>query len=271
MALAAPHEKTRERVFRNLAIALSKDPTGVVTPIDVLSMLVQMIETFGGLRGPEKKALVIRTFEDIVSGHDGVLGTDADLLPPDVVQGMRVMLESNLITSIIDVVCAATVGRVISGISLTAQLSFALCKCAQSCCEVLSSGFCCPASASASASAAVCRKAARAPDGADALTVSHNVARESAAGDADLDSTDALTAPLLQHIHIRPMHHPPCPISQAQQDRWVAACMTAPHTRSVLRRTQSLLPPRGRSPHPLSGRRWGGAADICRNQSAQSI
>jgi hypothetical protein len=255
VAAGAPPEKTRERVFRNLAIALAKDPALVVTPMDLLSILVQMIETFGGLRGPDKKALVIRTFEDIVSGHDGVLGTDADLLPPEVVQGMRVMLESNLITSIIDVVCAATVGRVISGISVTAHLSYALCQCARSCCVLLYPGCCCRAST------------AQQLDHTPAL--GHTVASDAAMGDDD-GSLDALQAPLLQHIPIRPPGHqatPPQPaaISQAQQDQWVAACMTAP-TLSALRRTQSF--PRGSTSRPLPE---GGAAYFCRRQSAQSI
>jgi hypothetical protein len=94
----------RERVLKNAATKLAMDDFNVDNALDVLKLLIQLSDKYYTLSGKQKKQLVISVFEDLASGPDGILGTGDDLLPQYVVYSMRVMIESNLVESTIDLI-----------------------------------------------------------------------------------------------------------------------------------------------------------------------
>jgi hypothetical protein len=92
----------RERVLHNAATKLAMSDFSVDSALDVLKLLIQLSDKYYTLSGMQKKQLVISVFEDLASGPDGVLGTADDLIPQYIVYSMRVMIESNLLESTID-------------------------------------------------------------------------------------------------------------------------------------------------------------------------
>lgn len=81
------------------------------TPFDVLKSLVNIVEGFSNLTGEEKKTIVIQTLEDITAGSDGVLGSDDDLIPRYILDGLELLIRSNMISATIDLVCEATLAK----------------------------------------------------------------------------------------------------------------------------------------------------------------
>lgn len=73
--------------------------------IDAIKSLLTFINEYDDLSIKEKKELLVSLLEDIASGKDGVLDTDDDVLPYSVVEGIRLLIDTNLIPSIIDLVC----------------------------------------------------------------------------------------------------------------------------------------------------------------------
>lgn len=54
------------------------------------------------LTGAQKKALLVSALERIAHGPDGIPGTSDDILPPLVVHGLKVLIESEMIGDLID-------------------------------------------------------------------------------------------------------------------------------------------------------------------------
>ncbi len=109
-----------ERVYKNFVNHVMKKDMHIETPYDVLKSLVYIVEGFNNLTGEEKKTIVIQTLEDITAGTDGVLGSDDDLIPPHVLQGLELLIKSNMISSTIDLVCEATLAK--TGMTITCYI-----------------------------------------------------------------------------------------------------------------------------------------------------
>ncbi len=120
-----------ERVYKNFVNHVMKKDMHIETPYDVLKSLVYIVEGFNNLTGEEKKAIVIQTLEDITAGEDGVLGSDDDLIPRHVMDGLELLIRSNMISSTIDLVCEATLAK--TGMTITCYfykiLTFIFCCC----------------------------------------------------------------------------------------------------------------------------------------------
>lgn len=120
-----------ERVYKNFVNHVMKKDIQIDTPYDVLKSLVYIVEGFNNLTGEEKKTIVIQTLQDITAGDDGVLGSDDDLIPRHVMDGLELLIRSNMISSTIDLVCEATLAK--TGMTITCYfykiLTFLFCCC----------------------------------------------------------------------------------------------------------------------------------------------
>jgi hypothetical protein len=125
-------ESIRSRVLQNATKRLACEDFKTESALDVLKLLMQMMDKYKHLSGSQKKDIVIRTFEDIAAGKDGILGTADDLIPAYVLTGMRIMIESELVERTIDVIYEATIGKVLQTYSLTSSIYS--CLCALFCC-----------------------------------------------------------------------------------------------------------------------------------------
>lgn len=120
-----------ERVYKNFVNHVMKKDMHIETPFDVLKSLVYIVEGFNNLTGEEKKAIVIQTIEDITAGSDGILGNNDDLIPLHVLEGLELLIRSNMISATIDLICEATLTK--TGITLSCYiyklLAFIFCTC----------------------------------------------------------------------------------------------------------------------------------------------
>ena len=119
------------RVYQNFANHVAKKDVVMNDAFDALRSLVYIVDGFGSLSGEENKSIVIQTLEDITAGRDGVLYTEDDLLPRHVLEGLKLLIETNMISATIDLICEATHAKI--GFSITWYLckftSFLFCGC----------------------------------------------------------------------------------------------------------------------------------------------
>lgn len=74
----------------------------ILNSIQLLTLLIDEVEKIGNLYGNEKKQYVINTLEEIAKGDDGIIGTDDDIIPEYIYESLKILIESNLISDIID-------------------------------------------------------------------------------------------------------------------------------------------------------------------------
>lgn len=116
-------ETLRDRLLRHVSERLVSPDCKTENALDILKVLMQMVDKYNHLTKQEKKQLIIQLFEDVASGKDGILGTVDDLIPPYAVNGMRVMIESELLDKTIEVIYEATVGNVLQTYSFANKIS----------------------------------------------------------------------------------------------------------------------------------------------------
>jgi hypothetical protein len=73
---------------------------------------MELVEKVPGLDGRGKKECVIAALNELAKGADGIAGTEDDLIPGYVMEGLKFMLLNQVVENIIDVVVAATKGVV---------------------------------------------------------------------------------------------------------------------------------------------------------------
>lgn len=78
-------------------------------PLDIVQYGVTMLVKVTQLNGQQKKALLIAAIELLAKGPDGVPGTPDDviLISPAVVAGLKALVESELLSDLVDMACSA--------------------------------------------------------------------------------------------------------------------------------------------------------------------
>lgn len=96
------------RVYKHFLEKVAHEKIKLENPIDVLRSLWYIVDGFGNLSKDDKKKIVILLIEDIAAGKDGILDTEDDIIPYHILKPIIRMIECDLITSTIDLICEAT-------------------------------------------------------------------------------------------------------------------------------------------------------------------
>lgn len=96
------------RVLLNLVKHLTQLDTPVDTTFDVVHALVHIVGAYHQLGTAQKKHVAVLVLRDIAAGPDSVLGTPDDLLPQHVLAGLTMLIESNLLASVVEVLFDVT-------------------------------------------------------------------------------------------------------------------------------------------------------------------
>ena len=117
-------ESISHRVASNFMERISSKRVEINSGIDVLKCMMQIIETYPMLDGKQKKEIIISTMQDIAAGRDGILGTSDDVIPLFVVHHIQMIVESEILSGAIDVICEATKGLIPINQSTSLMMSF---------------------------------------------------------------------------------------------------------------------------------------------------
>lgn len=70
-------------------------------PMEIIKLLMKMVDVEKVLTGAEKKDLVIKVLQDVCVGKDGISGTEDDIIPEHVVDGIVALIRSGIIDEVI--------------------------------------------------------------------------------------------------------------------------------------------------------------------------
>jgi hypothetical protein len=101
-------EFTKKTVLENLLLAVNRDKIRIQDPIDLIKAIFNIVIRFDSMTLEEKKNIMLETLEAIVVGKDGVLFTQDDLLPRNVIEGLQILIKSNMLFSILDLLYELT-------------------------------------------------------------------------------------------------------------------------------------------------------------------
>jgi hypothetical protein len=106
--LSMKEQHVVSRSYKHFLNSVAKAEVKIENPIDVLKSLWYVIDGFGNMSNEEKKKVLIAAIEDIAAGQDGILNTADDIIPNHVLRGIEIMIECDMITSTIDLICETT-------------------------------------------------------------------------------------------------------------------------------------------------------------------
>lgn len=96
------HTVQVQKAVLALQEALLKKTVNIQSPFDVIQAVYRTIASFRDLPPMKRKDFAIQVLRRIAAGADGVSGTDDDLIPVDIVQKITVLLESDVVGNILD-------------------------------------------------------------------------------------------------------------------------------------------------------------------------
>lgn len=88
--------------------------------IDALRILAVIVTKTASVNESERKEIIIKILEEITAGADGVLFTEDDRLPRNVLEGLEILIRSDMLSSTIDLVLE--VSQIKTGFSITMYL-----------------------------------------------------------------------------------------------------------------------------------------------------
>jgi hypothetical protein len=80
------------------------------SPMKLIAKGMEIMQTFPNLKGDDKEKLLVKVIERIAAGADGIVGTSDDIIPAPVVEGLKTMLEKDLIGDVAGVIKSAFKG-----------------------------------------------------------------------------------------------------------------------------------------------------------------
>ena len=122
------------RAYKNFINHIKNENVEINDAIDLLRSLIFIIEDFGHFSGFEKKELVIKLLEDIAAGNDGILNTDDDVIPSYILKSLKLLIESDLVSSTIDLICEVTHTKKCCSLICYLRQLFCCFSCCFSCC-----------------------------------------------------------------------------------------------------------------------------------------
>jgi hypothetical protein len=94
-----------------LLVNLKANNKNVSNVIEIITVCMELVETYPNLSGKDKSDLVIKALVEISKGPDGMIGTSDDLIPASVLDVLKTILQLGIVQSIIDEIIKATKGE----------------------------------------------------------------------------------------------------------------------------------------------------------------
>lgn len=85
-----------------------------VTPDNAFSFIktgMELVSNIASLSGEERKECLIMALELVAKGKDGIAGNEDDLLAPETVHMLEIMIKNNIIGPLVEVLLDAAKGR----------------------------------------------------------------------------------------------------------------------------------------------------------------
>jgi hypothetical protein len=83
----------------------------LANPMELISTGMEFAKDMVGLEGRQRKECLVAALKVIAAGKDGIAGTDDDVLLPETVKMLSIMLEHNIVDHVVEALLDAAKGR----------------------------------------------------------------------------------------------------------------------------------------------------------------
>lgn len=80
-------------------------------PLAIVGKALEILKSYGSFSNEEKATFITQALTKIAAGADGVYGTADDVIPPQVIDAVKVLIEKQLISDIVHLVLDAVRGK----------------------------------------------------------------------------------------------------------------------------------------------------------------
>lgn len=91
--------------------AIVKKEIDSTSAMVIVAKGMELMETFPNMTGSQKKDLLVKVIERVAAGKDGIIGNEDDIIPKECVEALKLMLEKDLIGSVVSVIADAARGK----------------------------------------------------------------------------------------------------------------------------------------------------------------
>jgi hypothetical protein len=80
-------------------------------PIDLIRSGMELVQTVSAIDMTDRKACLISALQIVASGKDGICGTDDDLIEPETLKMLNILLQHNIVDHVVEALLDAAKGR----------------------------------------------------------------------------------------------------------------------------------------------------------------
>lgn len=98
-------------LIEELAKTLKIKAANVSNVIELITLGMEIVEKFPDLKGEDRSKILINALDEVAKGKDGLVGTDDDVIPANILEPLKTIMSLGIVQDIIAQIIRATKGK----------------------------------------------------------------------------------------------------------------------------------------------------------------
>jgi hypothetical protein len=106
------NQQVLQQFITSIKDAINNKSIDTSSAMKLIVICIEIMENMENIENIDKKQYVILAITEIAKGDDLILGTSDDTISPQVYDSLIVMINRDLISEVIDIICLASKGNI---------------------------------------------------------------------------------------------------------------------------------------------------------------
>lgn len=106
------NQQVLQKFITSIKDAIRNKSIDTSSAMKLIVICIEIIENMENIENIDKKQYVILAITEIAKGDDMILGTSDDTISPQVYDSLILMINRDLISEVIDIICLASKGNI---------------------------------------------------------------------------------------------------------------------------------------------------------------
>lgn len=106
------NQQVLQKFITSIKDAIRNKSIDTSSAMKLIVICIEIIENMENIENIDKKQYVILAITEIAKGDDMILGTSDDTISPQVYESLILMINRDLISEVIDIICLASKGNI---------------------------------------------------------------------------------------------------------------------------------------------------------------
>jgi hypothetical protein len=106
------NQQVLQKFIASIKDAINNKSIDTSSAMKLIVICIEIMENMENIENIDKKQYVILAITEIAKGDDLILGTSDDTISPQVYDSLIVMINRDLISEVIDIICLASKGNI---------------------------------------------------------------------------------------------------------------------------------------------------------------